>query len=82
MPTQQACTSVSAAAVREAEDWAAGVLQEWGVRSALARAWTPVVREVAGECTLVLEYDEAAGLLAVDLWQEDRRVWGLDDWIG
>jgi hypothetical protein len=42
----------------------------------------PFAQRADGECTLTLDYDEDAQLLAVDLWQDGQRLFGVDDWVG
>ena len=78
----QAERTVSASALPAAEQWAEQVLHGWGVRSPLQRAWLEAVELAQGECLLSFEYDADAGLLAVEVWRDGRRLWGLDDWIG
>jgi hypothetical protein len=77
---------VSRRVVREhlgaAQRWAQATLGEWGLRSSLGRARVPFAQRADGECTLTLEYDEDAHLLAVELWQDGQRLFGLDDWVG
>jgi hypothetical protein len=66
-----------------AQRWAQATLgEEWGLRSSLGRAWVPFAQRADGECTLTLEYDDDAHLLAVELWQDGQRLFGLDDWVG
>lgn len=78
----QAQREVSPTDLAAAEEWAAQTFASWGVRSPLLQAWVPAAEQVGGPCTLSLDLDRDAGLLAVDLWQDGRRVWGLDDFLG
>ena len=78
----QAQREVSPASLAAAQEWAAETFASWGVRSPLMRAWVPALEQVGADCTLTFELDRRAGLLAVDLWQSGRRVWGLDDFLG
>lgn len=78
----QAQRDVSPAALPAAQEWAAATFASWGIRSPLLQAWVPVLEQVGGDCTLTFDLDRDAGLLAVDLWQGGRRVWGLDDFLG
>jgi hypothetical protein len=57
---------------------------EESVTAALARLW---VRSAVGHlpiplAELVLEYDEAVGLVSCEAWADGRRVYGIDDWVG
>ena len=81
-PAVQAQRDVSAGSVGAAQEWAAATFTSWGIRSPLLQAWVPVVEQLRGSATLSLDLDRDAGLLAVDVWQDGRRVWGLDDFLG
>lgn len=64
---------------------ATGVLKDWHVRSAFIGFWVRTACEQArelDELRLVLDYDEAAGLLSFDAFSGERRLYGADDWIG
>ena len=78
----QAKHEVSPGSVPAAQKWAEQTFASWGVRSPLLRAWVPALEQVGADCTLTFELDRGTGLLAVDLWQGGRRVWGLDDFLG
>jgi hypothetical protein len=67
-----------------AEESVTAALSEWNLRPALARLW---VRSAVGYlpiplAELVLEYDEAVGLVSCEAWADGRRVYGIDDWVG
>jgi hypothetical protein len=78
----QAQRAVSPGSPGAAQQWAAQTFASWGIRSPLLKAWLPALEQVGADCTLSFELDRDAGLLAVDLWQDGRRVWGLDDFLG
>ena len=57
----------------------------WQVRSAAVGLWMRLARAqmpADREARVVLEFDEAAGLLSFDAWVGERRVYGADDWVG
>jgi hypothetical protein len=64
---------------------AAGVLDDWHVRSAFVTYWIRTACDQArdvDELRLVLDYDPDVGLLSFDAFSGERRVYGADDWIG
>ena len=78
----QAQRDVSLGSLSAAREWAAQVFTSWGIRSPLLQAWVPALEQVGSDCTLTFDLDREVGLLAADLWQGGRRVWGLDDFLG
>ena len=78
----QAQREVTPADVADAQEWAAATFAAWGIRSPLLQAWVPEVSRAGSACTLSFDLDRDVGLLAVDLWCDGRRVWGLDDFLG
>ena len=78
----QAQREVSPGSLGAAQEWAAATFGDWGIRSPLLRAWVPAFEQLGADATLRLDLDRDMGLLAVELWQDGRRVWGLDDFLG
>ncbi|MCW2777306.1 MAG: hypothetical protein JWN17_1031 [Frankiales bacterium] len=60
------------------------VLRGWQVRGGAARLWTASaaahVRSSPAEW--VVEYDEAVQLVSFEVFEQERRVFGIDDWLG
>ena len=68
---------------RVAQD-VAQVLRSWEVRGGAARMWATAAagHVAAGPAEWVLEYDPDLALVSFEVWAEQRRVFGIDDWLG
>lgn len=68
-----------------AEQQLGQVLEAWGLQPALAGRWLAPADSHLGtdlEITLGAEYDPELQVCTVELWQDGRRVYGIDDWVG
>ena len=69
----------------ETEAWLGGLLKAWGVRSASTGRWLSAAQaalESDAELVIFVQYDAVMHLFTVELWEEGRRVYGIDDWLG
>ena len=58
-------------------------LREWGLPPAAARGWTSsAAPHVLDEGRWELELDRDLGLVTFEVWVVDRRVFGIDDFVG
>lgn len=76
---------VPAPRVPETAPAAALVLDDWKVRAPLITLWFAAAAarlHADDEARLVLSYDATSGLLSFDVWVRDRRVYGIDDFLG
>lgn len=69
----------------EAEAWLGGLLTAWGVRSASTGRWLSAAQatlEGDAEIVMFVQYDTVLLLFTIEIWQNGRRVYGIDDWLG
>ena len=58
-------------------------LRDWGLPPAAARGWTAsAAPHVLDEARWELELDRDLGLVSFEVWVLDRRVFGIDDFLG
>ena len=59
-------------------------LAAWKVSSSFVDLWLRSALERVGgdaEATVTVDYDESIRLLSFDVWVDDRRVYGADDFV-
>lgn len=59
-------------------------LRGWSVRGGAARMWASSAagHVAAGAAEWRLEYDPDLALVSFEVWAQQRRVFGIDDWLG
>lgn len=62
----------------------AGALRAWQVRGGAARMWAASAadRVTEGSAEWRLDYDPDLSLVSFEVWWQQRRVFGIDDWLG
>jgi hypothetical protein len=68
-----------------AERWIEEVLAGWDLQPAVGGRWlspADLHLRAPGALRLRAEYEPALFLCSLEIWSCDRRVFGLDDWVG
>lgn len=69
----------------DVHSWLSATLTEWHLPAGLGRRWLAGAGEhlgPSGADELYLQFDAVMGLVTVELWQEGRVLFGIDDWVG
>lgn len=70
--------------VEDALRWARQQTDGWGVPPSFVAMWLTTAGEMlppAQKARAELSYDEGLGLLSLDVWCGESRVFGMDDWV-
>lgn len=69
-----------------AEQWLVDTLAGWGLRPGLGRLWIGSALDAAAAACipteLVLEHDPVLQIVTLELHDEGRVLFGVDDWVG
>ena len=67
------------------ESWLGEVLAQWQLQPALAGRWLTAadghLRSDA-ELTVCAAYDTGLTTFTLEIWSGNRRLYGIDDWLG
>ena len=69
----------------DAERWLEALLPQWSLQPGLAGRWLASAdTHLRSEADMVLavEYDAEMQVFTLELWRGNRRVYGIDDWLG
>ena len=67
------------------EAWLGQVLAEWHLQPALAGRWLAAADghlRSDGELSVYAAYDTGLTTFTLEIWSGNRRVYGIDDWLG
>lgn len=80
----QAITEFTRGGVAATSSWARQQTESWGVPPSHVAHWIATAGALlapSATARVELSYDAAMGLLSLDVYDGDARVYGMDDWV-